>query len=206
MERGDELTAVAAEVRACTRCGLAATRIQGVPGEGDPQARLVLVGEAPGADEDREGRPFVGRSGRLLTELLAEVGLPREAVFIANVLKSRPPGNRDPLPAEIEACAPYLARQLAALGRVRLVATLGAFSTRLLCGTREPMGALRGRPRAARWQGLDLAVYPLLHPAAALRSTASMALLAEDVARLPALLDELDDADETGRWPAWAPR
>jgi DNA polymerase len=189
--RAATLAAVVGEVRACTRCRLHASRIQGVPGEGDPNARLMLVGEAPGAEEDRTGRPFVGRAGQLLTELLGEVGLPRASVFIANVLKSRPPGNRNPEPDEIAACSPYLLRQISAI-RPLMIGTLGAFASRLILDTREPMGELRGRPRRTRFGGLDLVVYPMFHPAAALRATSMMDALREDVRRLPALLDELD--------------
>jgi uracil-DNA glycosylase family 4 len=152
----------------CTRCPLAAGRTQVVFGEGDPHARLMVVGEGPGREEDLQGRPFVGRSGQLLDRLLAEeAGLERRQVYIANVVKCRPPNNRDPLPDEIATCRPYLDEQVALIGPA-VVLTLGNFSTRALLGTTEGITRLRGRtypyPGAA-----GTVVAPTFHPAAALR-------------------------------------
>ena len=127
-ERRDALEAIAAEVRVCTNCRLHATRTRAVPGEGDPETEVVFVGEGPGFNEDRLGRPFVGRAGDLLVKLLAHVGWRREDVFITNVVKCRPPDNRDPQPDEIAACAPYLRRQLEVLDPA-VVVTLGRYST-----------------------------------------------------------------------------
>jgi DNA polymerase len=164
---------VATEARGCTRCPLAAGRTQVVFGEGDPDAGLMVVGEAPGRDEDVQGRPFVGRSGQLLDRLLLEeAGLRRDLVYIANVVKCRPPGNRDPQPEEIAACRPYLETQVGLI-RPRVVLTLGNFATRLLLDTKDGITSLRGR--AYPWgppgdDGRPRAVLvPTFHPAAALR-------------------------------------
>lgn len=157
----DELAAVAGT---CTRCRLAEGRTQVVFGTGDPDADLMLVGEGPGRDEDLQGEPFVGRAGRLLTQLVAEIGLARADVYIANVVKCRPPGNRDPEADEIEACRPYLDAQLA-LVAPRVVVTLGNFATKLLLDTKVGITKLRGRP--VTWR--DAVVVPTLHPSAVLR-------------------------------------
>ncbi len=151
----------------CTRCPLAEGRTQVVFGEGDPDASLLVVGEAPGAEEDRQGRPFVGRSGQLLDRLLREeAGLERSEVYIANVVKCRPPGNRDPRPDEIAACRPYLDAQRDAIG-ARVVLTLGNFSTKLLLDTTVGITRTRGQVYPFGPQGTVL--IPTFHPAAALR-------------------------------------
>ncbi len=150
----------------CTRCDLAATRTQVVFGVGDRHADLVFVGEGPGEQEDRQGEPFVGRAGKLLTQLIEGIGLTRDDVYIANVVKCRPPGNRDPLPGEIEACRPYLEAQLDHLDPL-VVVTLGNFATKLLLGTKEGITRLRGQERPFR-DGATL--IPVLHPSAVLRS------------------------------------
>lgn len=161
------LAELAVEASTCTRCPLSAGRTQVVWGEGDPSAGLMVVGEGPGADEDREGRPFVGRSGRLLERLLAEeAGLRRDQVYIANVVKCRPPGNRDPLPDEIEACRPYLEAQVDLVGPA-VVLTLGRFATQLLLATSERISDLRGRTYP--WGPTGTVLVPTFHPAAALR-------------------------------------
>jgi DNA polymerase len=160
-----DLRTLRAVAERCVRCPLHETRQQVVFGEGDPDARLVCVGEAPGAREDETGRPFVGRAGQLLDRLLLSVGYRREEVYICNVLKSRPPGNRDPEPDEIEACAPYLVRQLELLDPDVIVA-FGAFATRTLLDASGSLGSLRGRTHEFRG-------YPLVatyHPAALLRN------------------------------------
>jgi DNA polymerase len=159
-------TELAADASGCTKCPLAATRTQVVFGVGDPHADLVFVGEGPGAEEDRQGIPFVGRAGQLLTRLIEGIALRRDDVYICNVVKCRPPGNRDPLPAEIDACRPYLEAQLDFLDP-RVVVTLGNFATRLLLDTKEGITKLRGREFPYR-DGATL--IPSLHPAAVLRN------------------------------------
>jgi uracil-DNA glycosylase family 4 len=155
------------EALACTKCPLATQgRTQVVFGDGDPAADLVFVGEGPGAEEDRQGIPFVGRAGQLLTGLIADIGLRREDVYIANVVKCRPPGNRDPLPDEIDACRPYLEGQLGFIDPA-VVVTLGNFSTKLLLDTKEGITKLRGREFPFRERAV---LIPTLHPAAVLRS------------------------------------
>jgi DNA polymerase len=159
------LAALREEALACTRCPLAETRTQVVFGVGDPNAELMFVGEGPGAEEDKQGIPFVGRAGQLLTRLIEGVGLTRDQVYIANVVKCRPPGNRDPQPDEIEACRPYLEGQLDFIAP-KVVVTLGNFATKLLLETKEGITKLRGREFPYR----DGAVLiPTFHPAAVLR-------------------------------------
>jgi uracil-DNA glycosylase family 4 len=170
-------------------CPLAETRTNVVFGMGNADADLMFVGEAPGAEEDRQGRPFVGRAGKLLDQLLGEIGLERSQVFIANVLKCRPPGNRDPLPEEIEECSPHLLRQIELI-QPKLLCTLGNFATKLLSGS--PTGIMRchGQPQRREIAGLSLTLYPMCHPAAALRGDNVLNLMREDFARIPGLLDE----------------
>jgi uracil-DNA glycosylase len=175
------------EVSECRRCRLAETRTRVVFGAGDADADLLFVGEAPGAEEDRRGLPFVGRAGALLNELLAGIGLRREDVFITNVLKSRPPGNRDPQPAEIEACRPYLFEQVRLI-EPKVVATLGNFATRLLTGNPTGITRVRGVPQVHELGGRTVSIFPLLHPAAALRTPRMRETLAGDFERLRELL------------------
>ncbi|HEX4344740.1 MAG TPA: uracil-DNA glycosylase [Solirubrobacteraceae bacterium] len=187
-ERREELTSVFKEARGCTRCPqLASTRTQVVFGAGNADADLMFVGEAPGAKEDERGVPFVGAAGKLLDELLAEVGLARSDVFIANVLKCRPPGNRDPLPVEIDNCQSYLMRQVELIAP-RVICTLGNFATKLLRG--EPVGIsrLHGQAEIVTIGSRAVRLYPLYHPAAALYTRSLLETLRADVARLPALL------------------
>jgi uracil-DNA glycosylase len=154
-----------AHALACRNCPLAETRTQVVFGAGDPAADLVFVGEGPGAEEDRQGIPFVGRAGGLLTRLIEGIGMTRDDVYIANVVKCRPPGNRDPLPPEIAACRPYLEAQLGFI-RPRVLVTLGNFATKLLLDTKEGITKLRGREFP---YGGEAVLIPTLHPAAVLR-------------------------------------
>jgi DNA polymerase len=182
-----ELAALAAEVAVCERCRLAEGRTQVVFGDGDPDADLMLVGEAPGFHEDRQGTPFVGAAGTLLDRLLGSIGLARGDVYVANVLKCRPPGNRDPLPDEIESCEGYLFRQIA-LVRPTVVATLGNFATRLLSGRANGITAVHGQPSRQTIGELAVTLYPLYHPAAALYTPAMLRTLEEDFARLPGIL------------------
>ena len=169
------------------RCPLADSRTNIVFGTGNADADLMFVGEAPGASEDRQGKPFVGRAGKLLDRLLEEIGLEREDTFIANVLKCRPPGNRDPLPEEIEECSPHLFRQIELI-EPRVICTLGNFATKLLSGSPEGITKVHGRPLSRQFAGRAVALFPIFHPAAALRSEPMLATMREDFARLPELL------------------
>ena len=188
-ERREELKAVYQQAAACTLCPqLAATRTTVVFGSGNADAELMFVGEAPGANEDKQGLPFVGQAGRLLEQLLNEIGLSRSDVFIANVLKCRPPGNRDPLPQEIESCQEYLYRQLELI-EPRVVCTLGNFSTKLLREDALGITRLHGRAEVRRIGPRTVRLYPLFHPAAALYTPSMLATLREDFARIPELLE-----------------
>lgn len=189
-ERRAALEQVAAEVRDCTRCRLHEGRTQAVPGEGHASTEVLLVGEGPGLNEDRQGRPFVGAAGQFLTELLGSVGWRREDVFITNVVKCRPPQNRDPEPDEIEACAPYLRRQLDALDPA-LVVTLGRHSMgRFMPGAR--IGQVHGTSRPGPTElGADRAlVFAMYHPAAALHQGSLRQTLLDDMAQVPRALIE----------------
>ena len=187
-ERREALKAVFHEASGCTRCPqLVATRTQVVFGAGNADAEVMFVGEAPGANEDRLGLPFVGQAGQLLDQLLDGIGLARQDVFIANVLKCRPPGNRDPAPAEIEHCRDWLLRQLELVAPI-VVCALGNFATKLLRGDPAGISRVHGRdevrvlgPRAVR-------LYPLFHPAAALYTPANVEVLRADFARIPELV------------------
>jgi uracil-DNA glycosylase family 4 len=176
------LTAIAAEVSGCTRCPLYAGRTRTVPGEGNPISDVLLVGEGPGAREDATGRPFVGPAGQLLDELLHSIGWAREHVFIANVVKCRPPGNRDPEPEEIAACRPYLDRQEDALDPAVIV-TLGRHSLRRYLPDAR-IGEVHGRLRRSG----SRFVYPMYHPAAALHQSSLRETLFADIRGLPAAL------------------
>ena len=171
----------------CTRCPLAATRTQVVFGSGDPNAELMFVGEAPGFHEDKNGVPFVGQAGKLLETLLNGIGLSRTDVYIANVLKCRPPGNRDPQPEEIEACESHLFRQIELI-RPTLVATLGNFATKLLSGKPTGITRVHGVPQQVTLGGNEVTLYPLYHPAAALYTRSMLTVLEEDFRRIPELL------------------
>ena len=174
-------------VAGCTACALSQTRTQVVFGSGSPAAELMFVGEAPGFHEDKQGVPFVGAAGQLLTKLLAGIGIAREDVYITNVLMCRPPGNRDPQPDEIEACEPHLYRQIELI-QPTVIATLGNFATKLLSG--RPVGITRvhGQEQRVTVAGRSVLLYPLYHPAAALYTPAMLKVLESDFARLPELL------------------
>ncbi len=187
-ERQAVLDGIANEVRACTRCRLAEGRTHAVPGEGDPDTEVVFVGEGPGFNEDREGRPFVGRAGGMLVRLLASVDWQRDDVFITNVVKCRPPDNRDPQPDEIAACGPYLSRQLAVLDPA-VVVTLGRFSmATFMPGAR--IGQVHGTAAAADPEtgARNALAFAMYHPAAALRSPSVEKDSFEDMTRVPAVL------------------
>jgi DNA polymerase len=180
------LNQIGAEVRACTLCELSKSRTHAVPGEGDPDARIMLIGEGPGYHEDQQGRPFIGASGKFLEELLGLAGLKRQDVFIGNVVKCRPPGNRDPLPDEISACSGYLDRQIEAINP-DVIVTLGRFSmARWFSG--ERISRIHGQPRKV---GHRLIV-PMFHPAAALHQGSIRPQIEDDFRKLPKFLAEVE--------------
>ena len=191
LARVDTLHALGEQVSACTRCRLAQTRTQVVFGVGNPSADLMFVGEAPGFHEDKQGLPFVGQAGKLLDNLLAGIGLDRSQVYIANVLKCRPPGNRDPQPDEIESCEPHLFRQIELI-QPRLVATLGNFATKLLSGKQTGITRVHGVEQETTVGGNRVLLYPLYHPAAALYTPRMLDVLREDFARIPQLMGRAD--------------
>ncbi|PZR96664.1 MAG: hypothetical protein DLM69_10625, partial [Candidatus Chloroheliales bacterium] len=184
-----QLEAIAARVSACTLCPLWKSRTNAVPGSGDPHAEMVIIGEGPGWHEDRQGLPFVGPSGQLLDKLLGSIGIKREQVFITNVVKCRPPNNRDPMPNEIETCNPYLTAQLDII-QPRIVITLGRHSMNLFLPDAK-ITQVHGQPHRDKQTGLT--VVPMFHPAAALRQPAWMDALTADFKKLPALLEGLSD-------------
>jgi uracil-DNA glycosylase family 4 len=187
-ERREALKEVFAQARGCTRCPeLAATRKTVVFGAGNANAELMFVGEAPGASEDEQGVPFVGRAGKLLEQLLGEIGQQRTDVFIANVLKCRPPGNRDPQPIEIQNCQEYLLRQVELI-QPTVICTLGNFSTKLLRGDPTGITRLHGQPEVLVLGARAVRLYPIYHPAAALYTPRMLETLREDFMRLPELL------------------
>jgi uracil-DNA glycosylase len=182
-----ELHAYRDEVADCTRCALAGGRTQVVFGSGDPGADLMFVGEAPGFHEDKQGVPFVGAAGKLLDQLLAVIGLTRADVYVANVLKCRPPGNRDPMPDEIEACEAHLWKQIELI-QPRVVATLGNFATKLLSGRPTGITRVHGQEQETTLGGRRVLLYPLYHPAAALYTPRMLEVLKADFGRIPELL------------------
>jgi DNA polymerase len=184
IEKLRSLDEIAEKVRKCTRCPLYETATNAVPGEGDPKAKLVCVGEAPGAKEDETGRPFVGQAGQLLTKILEAIDLTREQVFICNVLKHRPPANRNPRPEEVEACSPYLIRQLELI-KPKVIVAFGTFAAQTLLQTKGGIGQLRGLVH--RYHGIPLIV--TYHPAALLRNPAWKRPTWEDVKLARRILD-----------------
>lgn len=187
-ERRAALEVIAADVRDCTRCRLSETRTKAVPGEGDPNTEVLFVGEGPGFNEDREGRPFIGRAGGLLERLLGHVGWQRDDVFITNVVKCRPPDNRDPEPDEIAACATYLQRQAAVLDP-SVVVTLGRFSmATFMPGVRISQAHGTTRIADPATGARDATAFAMYHPAYALRNPAAERESFDDIARIPAVL------------------
>jgi uracil-DNA glycosylase len=186
-ERRERLVELYREASTCTLCPLSEGRTNVVFGNGNADADLAFVGEAPGAEEDRQGLPFVGRAGGLLDELLGDIGLSRDDVFVMNVLKCRPPGNRDPQPEEIDTCRPYLEQQIELI-EPRVIGTLGNFATKLLTQSTVGITRVRGTPQVHTLGGRTLFVMPLLHPAAALRTPSLADTLREDFAKLPKLI------------------
>ena len=181
----DTLAELERQVRTCADCPLHAGRANAVPGEGPPDAEILFIGEGPGAQEDRQGRPFVGPAGNLLEDLLLSIGMTREQVYIANMVKCRPPNNRDPMPDEIAACAKYLERQIELIDPL-LIVTLGRFAmARFLPG--QSISRVRGRLRTVDGRR----IFPIMHPAAGLRRQEMRAAIEADFARIPGLLDVL---------------
>jgi uracil-DNA glycosylase len=201
--RREKLVEFWQELKDCQKCPLAATRTQVVFGTGNADADLMFVGEAPGFHEDRQGKPFVGQAGKLLDKLLAEIGLERGQCFIANVLKCRPPGNRDPRPEEIDACKGHLFRQIELI-EPRVVCTLGNFATKLLSGRPDGITRVHGTPQACELGGRAVFLYPIFHPAAALYTPAMLDQLRADFSRLPELL-EREPAHPDGERPTPPP-
>jgi DNA polymerase len=201
----DVIAGIEEAVRACRRCGLGATRTNAVPGEGSPDTPVMFVGEAPGADEDRQGRPFVGRAGELLTKMLAAINIRREEVYIANVLKCRPPRNRDPAPDETAMCRRWLMAQIEAI-RPRFIVTLGRVPAQLLLETSTGILKMRGTPRRFDYPGGAATLLPTLHPAYLLRNESAKREAWEDLKLLHRLLREDAAArpagpGQTGDWP-----
>jgi uracil-DNA glycosylase family 4 len=186
-ERRDLLKVVYDEAMGCVRCPLHETRTTVVFGAGNANADLMFVGEAPGANEDKQGLPFVGQAGKLLDKLLAEIGLERKDVFVCNVIKCRPPGNRDPHPGEIESCQEYLWRQVELI-EPTVICTLGNFSTKLLRGDTTGISRLHGTPEVRVVGARAVRLYPLFHPAAALYTPRMLETLRADFQRLPEVL------------------
>jgi uracil-DNA glycosylase family 4 len=189
------LELLAAEASGCTRCRLAQTRTQVVFGVGNPNADLMFVGEAPGFHEDQQGYPFVGQAGKLLDQLLAGIGLERSDVYVANTLKCRPPGNRDPNPDEKQACEPWLFRQIELI-RPKVIATLGNHATKQLTGKDVGITRIHGREQEVTYGSTTVLLYPLYHPAAALYTPAMLKVLEEDFRRLPELLGRVLEEPE----------
>ena len=183
MASADALENLAQQIRSCQKCPLGRLRTHAVPGEGPPDAEIMLIGEAPGYYEDRQGRPFVGASGRLVEKLLAQIQLTREDVYITNVVKCRPPANRDPLPVEIEACIPWLHQQIEAIDPLVIV-TLGRFSMAQFFPATARITRVHGRPLIQE----ERAIVPMFHPAAALRNPNWMQDMEADFAQIPQLL------------------
>ena len=181
------LLAYGDQVAGCTRCALAETRTQVVFGAGSPTAELMFVGEAPGFHEDKDGVPFVGAAGKLLSKLLDGIGLSRDDVYICNTVKCRPPGNRNPLPEELQACETHLFRQIEII-QPRIVATLGNFATKLLSGKPAGITQVHGREQQVVLGGRPVTLYPIFHPAAALYTPRMLQVLEEDFRRIPELL------------------
>jgi uracil-DNA glycosylase len=190
VERAAALREYAEHTSSCTKCALAKGRTQVVFGSGNPNAELMFVGEAPGFHEDEQGIPFVGQAGKLLDTLLGGIGMTRADVFVANVLKCRPPGNRDPLPEEIADCEPHLFRQIELI-EPKLVATLGNFATKLLSGKPAGITRVHGHEQEVTLGTRKVSLYPIYHPAAALYTPSMLKVLEEDFARIPALLDRV---------------
>ncbi len=200
MSSEEILKEIAVEVSTCPLCDLCKTRTKAVPGEGNPHAKIMFIGEGPGYHEDKQGRPFVGPAGQFLDELLASINLKRSDVFITNVVKCRPPNNRDPLPAEIEACRPYLERQIAAI-KPKVIVTLGRHSMAQFFGT-EKISAIHGRARKVNGY-LCIAMY---HPAAGLHQASLKDTIRADFKKIPTIIAEAERLEAEGKMKAEPPK
>ena len=194
MDKQEESAKVAEEVKKCRKCGLWRGAIQSVPGEGSFDAKVIFVGEAPGFHEDQRGIPFCGAAGKLLDKLLTSIRLKRDEVFITNVLKHRPPGNRDPSPEEIEACRSFLDRQIEII-EPEIIVTLGRFSMAKFLPN-ALISQVHGQPRFVQWGERELIVIPMYHPAAALRNGKIMMAEQEDFIKLGKFLEKLNGGEE----------
>jgi DNA polymerase len=190
-----ELTELCAEVNECQKCGLGRLRLKAVPGDGPEKISIMFIGEAPGWNENQQGKPFVGPAGKFLDELLAAINLKRADVYITNVVKCRPPENRDPLPEEISACAAYLDRQITIL-KPKVIVTLGRYSMAKFVFT-ESISKIHGRP----FKRDDVIVFPMYHPAAALHQPSLRQILIEDMKKLPAIIGEIAVVEEKAPEP-----
>src|SRR5215472_17336003 len=199
MSTEEILEKVAAEVSTCTKCDLCKSRTKAVPGEGNPYARIMFIGEGPGFHEDTQGRPFVGPAGQFLVELLASINLKRSDVFITNVVKHRPPGNRDPLPAEISACDDYLERQIAAINP-QVIVTLGRFSMAKFFGG-DKISTIHGRARSVDGR-ICIAMY---HPAAGLHQQSLKDTIRADFKKIPTVVAEAERLSAEGKLKAEPP-
>lgn len=186
--QAESLEALERSLAECEGCSLHEGRTKMVFGVGYPSADVMFVGEGPGFHEDQQGEPFVGKAGKLLDELLESIGLDRSQVYIANVVKCRPPGNRDPLPEEIASCREFLVQQIEIISP-RVVCTLGNFSTKLLAETKRGISSVHGRVKEVEIAGVPVALFPVFHPAAALYTPANRTVLEEDFGKLKVLLD-----------------
>lgn len=194
MDKKEKLAQVAQGVKDCRQCPLWESATNPVPGEGSPDAEIVFLGEAPGYWEDQKGRPFVGQAGKLLDKLLSIIGVKRAEVFIGNVLKHRPPGNRDPLPEETLACKGWLDKQIKVI-QPKMIVTLGRFAMSKFIPDGK-ITRIHGQPRLVDWQGRKIIVLPLFHPAAALRSGRVMDQTEEDFKKIPGILKNYPQTEE----------
>jgi DNA polymerase len=194
MGNKEDLDKLYRQVADCQSCPLYKSATNPVPGAGNPEAEIVFIGEAPGYFEDQKGLPFVGNSGHLLDKLLTEIGLERKNVYIANILKHRPPQNRNPLPEEIKVCTPFLKEQLLII-KPKIVITLGRFAMNYFIPNAY-ISQAHGKPQQIRWEGLGLLVYPVYHPSAGLRNGQMMQSLREDFLLIPSIIEDLKERKE----------
>lgn len=194
MTKHEELEKIVKEVKNCRKCPLWETATNPVPGEGNPNTEVMFIGESPGYWEDQKGRPFVGQAGKLLDHLLSSIGIKRGEVFIANVLKHRPPGNRDPLPEEVEACKNWLDKQIEII-QPKVIVTLGRFAMYEFIPNGK-ITKIHGQPRIVNWQNRKITILPMFHPAAALRNVRIMEEIKEDFKKIPKVLEKKIQIDQ----------
>lgn len=189
MNKAEKLKAITQQITNCQQCPLYQTATNPVPGQGSASAQIVFIGEAPGYWEDQKGIPFCGAAGNLLNKLLSEINLKREEVFVANILKHRPPDNRDPLPEEIKMCTPHLKEQLLII-EPKIIITLGRFAMNYFL-PQAYISRMHGQLKQILWQNLNLALYPLFHPAAAFRRGEVMSQLKDDFLKIPQIIEKI---------------